>query len=200
MGDSILFWRRTDCPGLERLALSVGDDGVTAAGTVIGLDDGGFRLTHRWRLTPDWRATALEVERHGPSGTCRLSLHRGPEGWSVDGVRRPDLDGCDEPDLSVTPFCNTLPIRRLPVDPGADLTLDTCYVDAATMTVARSRQRYIRLAGGRVRYVDLGLSAGFEAELEVDDRGLVVRYQHLFERLEPSGREPQAGGGGSTTV
>ncbi|HYG85047.1 MAG TPA: putative glycolipid-binding domain-containing protein [Azospirillum sp.] len=103
----------------------------------------------------------------------------------VDGTRRGDLDGAQEPDLSVTPFCNTFPIRRTPAGAGASLTLDTCFVDGATMTVARSRQRYDRLSPDRLRYVDLGLFAGFAAEVQVDGRGLVVRYQHLFERLAP---------------
>ena len=31
----------------------------------------------------------------------------------------------------------------------------------------------------------VGLSAGFEADLLVDDQGLVIQYQHLFERLAP---------------
>ena len=53
------------------------------------------------------------------------------------------------------------------------------------MTVARSRQRYERLGPDRLRYLDLGLSSGFEADLRVDDRGLVLRYQHLFERVAP---------------
>jgi hypothetical protein len=34
-----------------------------------------------------------------------------------------------------------------------------------------------------VRYVDLGLSLGFEADLIVDETGLVLRYEHLFERV-----------------
>ena len=58
------------------------------------------------------------------------------------------------------------------------------------MTVARSRQRYDRLGPRRLRYVDLGLSTGFEADLLVDDHGLVIQYQHLFERLAPP--EPNA--------
>ena len=37
----------------------------------------------------------------------------------------------------------------------------------------------------RVRYVDLGLSRGFEADLVVDHAGLVLRYEHLFERVAP---------------
>jgi uncharacterized protein len=83
------------------------------------------------------------------------------------------------PDLSVTPFCNTLPIRRTP----ASLTLDTAFIDGVSLSVARSRQRYERYSSDRLRYIDLGLSAGFEADLEVDERGLVRRYEHLFERV-----------------
>jgi hypothetical protein len=67
----------------------------------------------------------------------------------------------------------------------ANLTLDTAFIDGPALTVARSRQHYEPVAPGRVRYVDLGLSRGFEADLTVDDAGLVLRYEHLFERVEP---------------
>jgi uncharacterized protein len=181
-----LFWSRLDAVGLERLELTRTSDGFAAAGTVLGLDAGGFRLDHRWRLSPEWRAQSLEVERWDAEGHRRLSVERRAGGWLVDGLPRPDLDGAEEPDLSATPFCNTFPIRRLPTDADATLTLDTCYVDADAMTVERSRQRYERLGPNRVRYVDLGAAAGFEAELDVDDEGLVVRYEHLFERVAPT--------------
>jgi len=183
----ILYWRRTDLWGLERLTLSVLADAVLAEATVICAEAGGFRLDHRWRLTPDWRALSLDVERWNRTGHARLTLERVDGGWTVDGMPRVDLDGAEEPDLSVTPFCNTLPIRRTPAGVGASLTLDTGFVDGAAMTVARSRQRYDRLGPDRLRYVDLGLSAGFAAELHVDRRGLVLRYQHLFERVLPTG-------------
>jgi uncharacterized protein len=179
----ILFWRRTDVAGLERMVLSVTADAVVAESSVICVEDGGFRLDHRWRLTPDWRALSLEAERWGSAGRQRIKLERTDGGWNVDGVRRSDLDGADEPDLSITPFCNTFPIRRTPAGTGASLTLDTCYVDAAVMTIVRSRQRYDRQGPDRLRYVDLGHSAGFEADLQVDAQGLVLFYEHLFERV-----------------
>lgn len=182
---TVLFWRRTDVVGLERLELEVAHDGIVATSTVLCLEDGGFELRHRWRLTPDWRTLSLEIERRGDGLGQRLLLERSGERWLVDGRPRPDLDGAEEPDLSITPFCNTFPIRRTPADIGADLTLDTCYIDAAAMMVQRSRQRYERLGPNRVRYVDLGVAAGFQAELDVDDEGLVLRYEHLFERVRP---------------
>ena len=183
MPTSVLFWRRTDVEGLERLELTIASDAVTAAATVICLEAGGFRLDHHWRLDRDWRARSLTVERWNAQGRRRLTLERAGAGWRVDGAPRPDLDGAEEPDLSATPFCNTLPIRRTPNRSGESLTLDTAYIDARALTVARSRQRYDRQGPGRLRFVDLGLSRGFEADLVVDEAGLVVSYEHLFERV-----------------
>lgn len=186
MDAATLFWSRTDVVGLERLEIAETADGIAAVATVLGLEAGGFELDHRWRLSHEWSAQSLVVERWGPDGRTRLAVDRQGEGWLVDGVRRPDLDGAEEPDLSATPFCNTFPIRRLSAEPGAVLELDVCFVDADAMTVERSRQRYERTADLRVRFVSLdGTSAGFEADLEVDGEGLVVRYEHLFERVEP---------------
>jgi hypothetical protein len=185
MSTSVLFWRRTDFEGLERLELVIDSEGVNATSTVICLEAGGFRLDHRWRLDPGWRAQSVTVERWNAQGHGVLRLERAGTGWRVDGAPRPDLDGAEEPDLSVTPFCNTFPIRRMPETAGASLTLDTAFIEGPALRVARSRQRYDRHGPGRLRYVDLGLSRGFEADLAVDDTGLVVRYEHLFERVAP---------------
>ncbi|MBE7369646.1 putative glycolipid-binding domain-containing protein [Ramlibacter pallidus] len=185
MDPSILFWRRTDVEGLERLELEIGADRVAARSTVLCLESGGFRLDHRWELDRHWRAQSVVVERWGTAGHRLLRLERSGNGWRVDGAARPDLDGAEEPDLSVTPFCNTFPIRRAPAAAGASLALDTAFIDGDTLEVTRSRQRYERQGPGRLRFVDLGLSAGFEADLEVDGHGLVLRYEHLFERLSP---------------
>lgn len=177
--DTVLFWRRTDVEGLERLELTVAPEGVTARSTVLCHGEGGFRLDHHWRLDPQWRTLSVSIERWNVDGHGRLLIERAGKGWKVAGQPRPDLDGAEEPDLSVTPFCNTFPIRRT----SESLTLDTAFIDGPTLTVVRSRQRYDRRGPYRLRYVDLGVSAGFEADLVVDEQGLVLRYEHLFERI-----------------
>ncbi len=185
MSRSVLFWRRTDVEGLERLDLVIEPDGVRATSTVICLEAGGFRLDHRWRLGPDWRAQSVTVERWNAQGHGVLHLERAGNGWRVDGAARPDLDDAEEPDLSVTPFCNSFPIHRAPKAAGESLSLDTAFIDGPALTVARSSQRYDRQGPRRLRYVDLGLSRGFEADLVVDEAGLVLSYEHLFERVAP---------------
>src|SRR5688572_23334711 len=111
MDRSILYWRRTDIEGLERLELVTEADCVKANSSVICLEDGGFRLDHHWLLSPDWRALSVTVERWNAHDHGRLRLERVDTGWRVNGAPRPDLDGAQEPDLSVTPFCNSFPIR-----------------------------------------------------------------------------------------
>ena len=186
MSTSVIFWRRIDVEGLERLELSVEPEGITATSTVVCLDQGGFRLDHHWRLDPDWRAQSVTVERWNSQGRRMLRLERVGTGWRVDGSPRADLEGAEEPDLSITPFCNTFPIRRTPQTAGESLTIDTAFIDGPELTVARSRQRYVRQGPRQLRYVDLGISRGFEADLLVDDSGLVLRYEHLFQRSKPS--------------
>jgi hypothetical protein len=144
MSTSIFFWRRTDVEGLERLELAIEPEGVSATSTVICLEAGGFRIDHRWRLDADWRTQLVIVERWNARGHEILGLERAGTGWRVDGEPRSDLEGAEEADLSVTPFCNTFPIRRMPERAGESLTLDTAFIDGPELTVARSRQRFDR--------------------------------------------------------
>jgi hypothetical protein len=76
MSRSLLFWRRTDVEGFERLELVVEPDGITATSTVICLEAGGFRLDHHWRLDPDWRARSVTIERWNTQGQGVLRLER----------------------------------------------------------------------------------------------------------------------------
>ena len=63
---------------------------------------------------------------------------------------------------------------------GQSLTLDIAFIDGTALTAARSRQRYDRQGCRRIRYVDLGLAV---SKLIVDDVGLVLHYEHLFQRV-----------------
>lgn len=179
----LLCWRRIDMTGLEFLSLKSGASGLSVKSSTICGWNGGFRIDHAWVLTPDWRALSLRIERHDANGRRTLVLEREGDGWCVDGTRRPDLDGTVEPDLSVTPFCNTLIMHKMRAERGETFTVDAAYVDGQSLSVTRSRQRYVCKSPTLFRYIDLGLSAGFEADLAVDDDRLVVDYEHLFARV-----------------
>ncbi|MDP0501046.1 MAG: putative glycolipid-binding domain-containing protein [Verrucomicrobiota bacterium JB022] len=187
----VLFWQRVDTPGLERLTLHTSAEGVCVESTILCAQEGGFRLDHRWQLDTEWRSQCLEVQKWTTTRHTQLKIERQGYDWHIDGTLRTELEGAEDLDLSATPFSNTLPIRRMMAEQRSSLTFDACYVDVESMSVGRSRQRYERLGPARFRYIDLGLFAGFMAELEVDPEGLIERYQHLFERVKKGPPAPR---------
>lgn len=85
-------------------------------------------------------------------------------------------------DLAVTPFTNTLPIRRLGLRAGESADILAAYVSPPDMSVTASRQRYTCLEPGRL-YRYRSLDGDFARDIEVDRDGLVVDYPDLFRRI-----------------
>lgn len=173
-------WRRLDQIGLEQLRLEVGERGVAGHATIIDCCPDPFVLRLAWALDANWRTKSLRLALEKGQDLKSLRIERGERGWLIDGEARPDLDTCDEIDVSATPLCNALAIRATD---GPSRELTALYVDAANLTVQPSRQRYERLGLRQWRYTDLGVAAGFTALLELDEDGLVRQYEGLFARV-----------------
>ncbi|WP_425064214.1 putative glycolipid-binding domain-containing protein [Reyranella sp.] len=173
-------WRRLDEPGLELMTLSTTAFGLTVRSTLVHAGAEGFGLRYRWDLDTSWRTRTLHVERTDAVETSLTIERTGDTSWRVDGEPRSDLAGCHEVDVSATPFCNSLAIRRLGAAGGDLLAL---FVDAPALSCQPSRQRYEPLGPRAWLYVDKGVSEGFTARLDLDEDGLVATYEHLFEAL-----------------
>jgi hypothetical protein len=96
-----------------------------------------------------------------------------------------DLDGCLDVDISLTPFTNTLPIRRLALATGARHSIECVYIDAAALQLSRSAQTYACTTRGELTATYVFSSGQFSAELSVDVDGLVIAYEGLFTRASP---------------
>jgi uncharacterized protein len=177
-------WRRLDQPGLEILSISPTRGGVSVHGHCIDAGEDPFVVRHEWLLDDNWRSKSLDLVVTHQGQNKALHVDRlGDKRWRVDGRDRPDLDGCEELDLSFTPICNGIALRRfnLSIDGHADMT--ALYVRAPTLYLVPSRQRYLRTGERTYRYIDLGVAAGFEAALQVDAELMIEHYEALFERL-----------------
>lgn len=171
-------WRRIDEPGLELMALSRDGSGLSVRSTLIHAGEERFGLRYRWDLDASWRTRTLRIDRTDATEKSLLIERTGDTSWRVDRRARPDLEGCHEVDVSATPFCNGLAIRRMGEADGELLAL---FVDAPALTCEPSRQRYERLGPHAWQYIDKGVSDGFTGRLDLDDEGLVAKYEHLFE-------------------
>jgi uncharacterized protein len=184
-----VMWSAWEDPGLGHLLLEVRNDGVVADGVVLGVTEGRpFRVAYEVRCDSDWRVRAIRVGTPGPEPPRVDLLSNGEGNWTMpDGRVVPELEGCLDVDISVTPFTNTLPIRRLGLEPGESAELSVAYVEGTELQAWPEPQRYTCLekgnGGGLYRF--LSLDGGFTADLPVDTDDLVVDYPGLFRRVLP---------------
>jgi len=174
-----IVWEWLDRPGLEHLSLQIGPTAVTAEGLVlVQLGPAPLRVTYRVELDGDWRFRRAHLTA-GADQT--LDLARAADGaWSVDGQAGPDLAGATDIDIMVTPFTNSLPIRRLRFQTGEPQAIRVAYIALPDLTVEPAAQDYTQLAPDRFRY--RSLSSDFKAELTVDGDGVVIDYPPIWRR------------------
>lgn len=185
----VFRWRRLDVPGLEILRMTGAANGsLSIQGQCIDAGDEPFCVRHEWTLDRSWRSKAVRLAVNNHEGERHLRIERlGNARWLVEGRGRPDLDGCQEIDLSFTPICNSIALHQRELEVNESFDLTTLYVRLPDLFVAPSRQRYLRTGETTYRYIDLGLSAGFEATLQVDAQGFIRSYEGLFELVGEDG-------------
>jgi uncharacterized protein len=168
----------------ESVRIDLGERRFGATGVQLGVEPYPYRLDYLLETDPDWITRRLLLMCHdGMQETRRDLRHDGAGNWTLDGEPRPDLDGALDCDLGYSPLTNTMPVLRERIREGegpADFTM--AWVDVPTLTLHASRQRYEPIDAKRVRYVAVG--DDFDADLELDDEGFVVRYPHLAQRVD----------------
>lgn len=166
-------WAGVDADSREICRLEVSDRGIVASGSIRGTS---VSCTYVVTTTPGWRFRSLTLTSHDRE----LQVDFDGVRWCVDGEERSDLSGAAEVDLSVSPFSNTLPIRRLALAPGEGADILTAYVTVPDLTVTTDPQRYTRLSENEYLYESR--DSDFRRTISVDAEGLVVTYPGLFRR------------------
>jgi hypothetical protein len=169
-------WRGLEYDGLERLRLDEG--GMLRASSVV--DSARGRYAYELTAESDWTFRRLQLE--ALAGERTLTVESDGHGiWRVDGEERTDLTDAVDIDLAVTPFTNTLPIRRLGLDIDDEADITVAYVSFPDLEVTLDEQRYTRLDEDLYRYESL--DSDFTRDITVDVDGFVLDYPGLFERL-----------------
>jgi hypothetical protein len=168
-------WRRSDeVEADEFCTLSVRATGLSLVGTVLGAQGGEpTRIEYRVLADAGGVTTAAHVSQVRGFEQRAVVLTRDAKGaWTVDGIRAPKLRACTDVDLGCSPSKNTLPIRRLRLRVGESSTIAAAWLRFPELEVVKATQTYTRLDEATYRYA----SGTFEAELSVDDEGLVIAY------------------------
>jgi hypothetical protein len=181
----VVVWKSLLINGTEYCALWHTAEGWLLKGTVVGVlkDQRPIVANYEIHCDDNWLTERVRVERSIGKDTKTLSLSVERRGlWSSSRQELPELQGCLDVDLAVTPATNTLPIRRLDLGIGRSESVIAAWVKFPELTVQPLSQRYTRLTKNTYAYES---DTGFSAEISIDDLGLVTTYSSGWERIAP---------------
>jgi uncharacterized protein len=176
-------WQDWSGTGVQHVVLREGPQEISAEAAVIVTEDQA-RFAARFHILCDsaWRVTKVAAEVIGDDRRIELASDGAGHWRDGTGAAQPHLEGAIDVDLPITPFTNTLPIRRLDLRTGESADIRVVYIVLPDFTITTDPQRYICLEPRR-RYRYESLDSDFVREIDVDAHGLVVTYPGLFKRL-----------------
>lgn len=176
-------WRHVgDQEGFEVAFLRRTSQGHVLAGSTTAVEDGvAWRADHEVDVADDWTTRSARVTVRTAASNRAVSLVAdGAGAWWVDGVRRPDLDGCLDVDLESSVVTNTLPLHRL-VGEGGRRSCPAAFVRVPGLAVERLEQTYERVGESSVDYRAPVVEVG--CRITHDDHLLVRDYPGLATRV-----------------
>ena len=181
-----VLWRQLAGIGAEHLVLTVDEDihaDIHADGMAVGeIESTAYRVRYNVDCDAKWNVERLQVKDLLGERTLTLARLQNNRWSDGEGHELEELQGCTDVDVMITPFTNTLPIRRLDLAVGEANNIAVVYVSVPDLIASKFEQRYTCLSldenGGRYRYESL--KSGFTAELKTDSDGLVVDYPNIF--------------------
>ena len=178
-----ILWKSDEYHSLENCLVDATGKGVLINSLILGYYGGKiFRVDYDIRTDENWQTLSCEVTTQHSDRIGRIVLERDESGnWQMNGEPAPGLAGCFDVDIPLTPFTNTLPIKRLRFTGQESRQIDVVYLDLLADQVSVVRQQYCRLWDDTYRYRNV--PNDFEAQISVDTMGLVMDYPSLFQRV-----------------
>jgi uncharacterized protein len=180
-----LCWRRImDNNSLEYAVARPLAAGLELAGTIVAIhNQAPMEVRYRIECDADWRTRTLSIDQRLGLQESSLFLSVDTGGLWSDQQRGPidSLSGCVDVDLELTPITNSLPVNRLNLAVGQVEEIAVAWVRFPSLEIVRARQSYERLSDRTYRYRSLG--SGFTADIDVDEIGLTLRYEGIWERV-----------------
>jgi hypothetical protein len=180
---SHMRWRRIDVPGREEARIEQTANGWRLTGE-LEVKEGSVsaQLAYLIECERDWRTRQAIVSGSASGAPIRLELGADGNGhWTLNGAPLALVEGALDIDLGFTPATNLLPIRRLDLMVGERAEVRTAWVRFPELWVEALEQSYQRDAARVFRYDALVDGERFQARLDTDEFGRVLRYEGLWE-------------------
>ena len=176
------LWTGREYYSLENCLINTTATGSTITSTIIGKYGAKiYQVDYIIKTNQRWEATSLQLTyQHSDCKEHFLLEGDGKGNWRMNGKEEDQFRGCIDVDIAVTPFTNTLPINRLQLQEGKSHEIQVIYIDVLEQQMRPVHQQYTHVADKIYHYENI--PNDFEANIIVDEHGLVVDYPALFVR------------------
>jgi hypothetical protein len=177
-----LLWTGREYYSLENCLVDVQSAGTEIISTIIGkYKEKIYKVEYLIKTNHDWETILLEIHSRHSDKTQSIRLQGDGKGnWTGNNENADQFKGCIDVDISLTPFTNTLPIKRLRLDQDQSKEIQVIYFDLLEGQIKPVRQKYTCLSKTKYHYGNV--PNDFEATIEVDEEMFVVDYPSLFFR------------------
>lgn len=177
-----LLWEGHKYNSIENCVVTMSEKGTEITSVIIGSSgEKPFRLDYSIRTNQKWETLFFDIKSQFNDKRVELSFESDGKGnWTDHGRPLEEFKGCLDIDISLTPFTNTLPIRRLGTKLKTEQEIKVIYFDILNQLVRPNLQEYTSLTDFCYQYRNV--DSGYEALLTVDELGLVVVYPAQFTR------------------
>ncbi|WP_141807858.1 putative glycolipid-binding domain-containing protein [Nocardia bhagyanarayanae] len=183
---AILTWRAHNATRMESVRVTLNGNRIRAAGRMIGgacEDHPAFSASYDLVTDENGATKRLSLRTTTAAGERHASIARDEENyWLVDAGGshvRSTFAGALDVDVVLSPFFNTLPIRRYGLQHAVDdLEVPVVYVRLPDLLVQEASLIYSAAADG----ISV-LSPVSSATVTVDEDGFLLDYPGLAERI-----------------
>jgi hypothetical protein len=183
MNTIIARWQDYSGETIEHLVLNQTGNRINADAAILARGNlNPFAITYHLVCDDSWRVIRVEICELGSNPAIELTSDGAGNWIDKSGAALPQLASAVDIDMSITPFTNTLPIRRLKLQGGQSKEITVAYIELPSLTIATDCQRYTCLVPNKL-YRYESIDSDFTRDIEVDSNGLVVNYPGLFRRV-----------------
>jgi hypothetical protein len=177
-----ILWSGIEYHSLENCLVEITGTGAEINSVIVGgYGEKIYCVEYRIRTNQNWETIFVEIKsRHSNTLDDFIFESDAKGNWVLNGKPANQFQGCVDVDIPLTPFTNTLPIKRLNMQRGEVSEICVLYIDLLERQITPVRQKYVRLSDTQYHYENI--PNDFEADIEVDELGYVVDYPTLFTR------------------
>lgn len=177
-----ILWTGIEYHSLENCIVFVTDAGAKVNSTIVGTYNNIiYKVEYQIMTNQNWETISCKLSARLNDTILNFDFKSDGKGnWSENDKPTEKYNGCIDVDIPLTPFTNTLPIKRLQLNIGDEQIIQVVYLDTLEQQIKAVRQKYRRLS--HIEYKYENIPNDFEAVITVDESGLVENYPGLFKR------------------